>query len=253
MKPFSKLIFFAVFISIAPAAFGKQLTVDQILKRIDEVEHYRKVTMETRQVITTSDGDKRTLKMTSWAVNTGEKQLSVYTYPKRVKGVKMLMLNDGDDIWSYSPRTRRTRHLASHAKKKKVMGSDFTYEDMGGGKMSEKYSGIVLREEQYEGIDCFVLELKPTSKGPSYDKIIAWVGKADFVSRKIDFFEDDGRKPFKTLYLRNVKKISNHTVPMEMLMKNHEDGGETLNETQKIDFDTSVSKQVFDSKRLDRK
>ena len=39
------------------------------------------------------------------------------------------MLNDGDDIWTYFPRTRRVRKLASHAEKQKVQGHDFSFGD----------------------------------------------------------------------------------------------------------------------------
>ena len=47
------------------------------------------------------------------------------------------MLNDGDDIWTYFPRTRRVRKLASHAKKQKVPGSDFSFGDFS-SKIPEK-------------------------------------------------------------------------------------------------------------------
>ena len=235
----------------ASTAFG--MDAAEILKRVDQTEHHDQATFAVTQIITTSDGDKRTLKIKTLSIDTGEKQLSEYIYPKRIKGVKILMLDSGDDIWSYSPRTRRTRHLASHAKKRKVMGSDFTYEDMGGGKMSEKYGGKVIRNEEYEGTDCYVLELIPTPKGPSYDKVIAWVGKKDFCTRKVDFFEDGGSQPFKTLFLRDIQNISGHITPMEMLMKNHEDGGETYNKNESIDFDTKIAHSYFNSRQLDRK
>lgn len=241
------------FLLIAGSACSESLTALEILVKVDDVEKYDYFTSEMTQVITTSDGNKRTLEIKGWAVNTGDKQLSEYIYPKRVKGVKILMLNDGDDIWSFSPRTRRTRHLASHAKKQKVMGSDFTYEDLGGGKMSEKYKGKIVKEEQYDNILCYVLDLTPTPKGPSYDKIIAWVGKDDFYGRKIDFYQDNGNKPFKTLYLKNIQNVDGHLVAMEMTMKNNEDGGITHNKINKADFNTVISGQTFKPDTLDRK
>lgn len=233
-------------------ATAGELSVLQILKKVDEVEKYDHAITKMEQIITTSDGAERLLKIEGWAVDTGDKQLSVYVYPRRVKGVKILMLNDGDDIWSYSPRTRRVRHLASHAKKQKVMGSDFTYEDMGGGKMSEKYAGVLKRTEKHEDITCYVLELKPTLKGPSYDHIVAWVGTHDFVVRKVDYFNKGDKKAFKTLYLRDVQEKSGHLVPMEMTMINNEDGGKTKNTTVEIDFDTPVSLKKFESSKLNR-
>lgn len=104
-----------------------------ILKRADLVEGYRSNYSEMKQTITTSSGSKRTMVIRGWAVNNGDKQLSLYLSPADVKGQKILMTNDGDTIWMYNPETRRTRKLGSHMKKKKVMGSDFTYEDQAGG------------------------------------------------------------------------------------------------------------------------
>ncbi|MCG8338599.1 MAG: outer membrane lipoprotein-sorting protein [Proteobacteria bacterium] len=252
MKTYQAISLFLLLVFIPGFAIAGEITAAEILKKVDEVEKYDHAIAETEQIITTSGGDKRLLKIKSWAVETGDSQLSVYTYPKRVKGVKILMLNDGDDIWSYSPRTRRIRHLASHAKKQKVMGSDFTYEDMGGGKMSEKYVGMLLKDEVHDGLDCYVVELKPTPKGPSYEKITAWIGKHDFVVRKIDYYNEGDSKAFKTLILRDVQNISDHLVPMEMTMTNHEDGGTTLNRTLNIDFDTPIKKSRFKSNRLNR-
>lgn len=234
-------------------AWSEPHTAKDVLEKVDVVEKYDHFTSEMTQIITTSDGNKRSLEIQGWAVNTGEKQLSEYMNPKRVKGVKILMLKDGDDIWSFSPRTRRTRHLASHAKKQKIMGSDFTYEDMGGGKMSEKYQGKILKEEEYENVLCYVLDLTPTSKGPSYDKIVAWVGKNDYSARKVDFYQDGGNKPFKTLYLKNIQNIDGHLIAMEMTMENNEDGGITYNKITKADFNSPISNSKFDPNRLDRK
>ena len=232
---------------------ARAMDVEEILNRMDQVEKYKSIYAESTQVIITSDGEKRTFKIKSWAVNNGEKQLMEYMSPARVKGVKILMLKDGDDIWSYSPRSRRIRHLASHAKRQKVMGSDFTYEDMGGGKMSRKYTGRVVKEEKLGKVDCYVLELTPTPEGPSYKKITAWVGKKDFMVRRIDYYDEDGGKPFKTLYLSDIKKVSGHITPMKIRMKNHLDGGETVNEYTRIEYDRPIPDKKFSSSRLDRK
>lgn len=250
MNFFLSLVTMLLFASVS---WSETLTAGDILEKVDEVESYENFTSEMTQIITTSEGNKRTLEIKGWAKGTGDRQLSEYTYPKRVKGVKILMLDDGDDIWSFSPRTRRVRHLASHAKKQKVMGSDFTYEDLGGGKMSEKYQGTVKGEEMIDGVSCYVLDLKPTPKGPSYDRIVGWVGKDDFSARKVDFYQDGGKKPFKTLIMNDIRRVDGHLVPMEMTMKNNEDGGVTYNKIDKADFHTEIHDTRFNPDTLDRK
>jgi len=231
---------------------AQSLDAETILKKTDEVEGYESSFSEAQQIITTSSGQKRTLVVRGWAVNNGEKQLSEYLSPADIKGQKILMTDDGDNIWMFNPETRRTRKLGSHMKKKKVMGSDFTYEDQAGGKIVEKYTGEVLREEEQGGAMCYVMELTPTPKGPSYDKIIAWIGKEDFVTRRVDFYQNDESEPFKQLIMEDIRKVGEKIVPHKMTMMNLEDTTETINITTRIQFDANIPDSIFESRNLER-
>ena len=231
---------------------AESLDAAAILKKTDEVEGFASNFSEMQQTITTSSGQKRTLGVRGWSVNNGEKQLSEYLSPADIKGQRILMTGDGDNIWMYNPETRRTRKLGSHMKKKKVMGSDFTYEDQAGGKMSEKYDGAVLREEEEGGALCYVLELKPTPKGPSYDKIVAWIGKEDFVTRRVDFYQNGDAGPFKRLILEDIRAVGEKIVPHKMTMTNLEDTTETVNVITRIQFGADIPGSIFESRNLGR-
>jgi len=86
-----------------------------------------------KQTINTTSGDKRVLTYESSSNEKGKNSIMRYLSPSRVRGNAMLTKNFSDDIWMYNNRTKRVRKLASHAKKQKFEGSDFTYEDMGSG------------------------------------------------------------------------------------------------------------------------
>ncbi|MCF7826745.1 MAG: outer membrane lipoprotein-sorting protein, partial [Candidatus Marinimicrobia bacterium] len=99
------------------------------------------------QTIITSSGQERVFEFDSWSAEKGKSVLTRYTKPAAIRGQAFLMLNNADDIWSYFPRTKRVRKLASHAKKQKMQGSDFTYEDMGGGDVFlTKFKSTLLGE-----------------------------------------------------------------------------------------------------------
>lgn len=241
-----------ILISITPFAMAQTLDADAILEKTDEAEGYASSFSEMQQIITTSSGQKRTLVLRGWAVKNGEKQLSEYLAPADIKGQRILMTEDGDNIWMYNPETRRTRKLGSHMRKKKVMGSDFTYEDQAGGKITEKYTGKLLREEEQGDVACYVMELTPTPKGPSYDKLIAWIGKEDFVSRRIDFYQNDEAKPFKRLIMEDVRPVGEKIVAHTMTMTNLEDTTETVNMITKIQFGVDLPDSIFESRNLER-
>lgn len=223
-----------------------------LLGQCDEAEGFASYYAEMQQVITTSSGAKRTMAMRAWAVNNGDKQLSEYLAPADIKGQRILMTDDGDNIWMYNPETRRTRKLGSHMKKRKVMGSDFTYEDQAGGRMNEKYAGRVVGEEDQGGAACWVLELTPTAKGPSYDKIVAWLGKDDHLVRRVDYYEDEGKTPFKRLVMAEIRKVGSKTVPHKMTMTNLFDKTETISIITRIQYGAQIPLSIFESRNLEK-
>jgi outer membrane lipoprotein-sorting protein len=174
--------------------------------------------------------------------------MQLYQAPARVSGEKILMLNDGDDIWTYSPRTSRVRHLATHMKKARVMGSDFAYEDFGGGDYLKKFTIKLLGEEKMEGVACHKLEMIPTSEGPSYAKEIVWVGKTDFIPRRVDYYDDEGL--LKNLSISQVKMVQDRATPMEYVMENKREGGQTAITVMEMDYQAEVNENMFTERGL---
>ena len=232
----------------------------EIMQKNDEAEGYQSAYSHFFQTILTSSGAKRTLEIRAWTVDSGDKQLAEYLAPADIRGQKILMTEDGDNIWMFNPETRRTRKLGSHMKKKKVMGSDFTYEDQSGGKLVEKYDGVKVGEEALDGETCFVIDLFPTPKGPSYTKVRAWISTNDYVVRRIDYYEDDSELPFKRLVMSDIREVEYGTeqgtetkvTPFKMVMTNLEDHTETVNITETIQFGAEIPESIFNSRNLDR-
>lgn len=228
------------------------LNAAEILRKTDEAEGYESCYAEMRQIITTSADKERTLVIRSWAVDDGDKQLAEYLSPPDIRGQRILMTDDGDNIWMFNPETRRTRRLGSHMKKRKVMGSDFSYEDQAGGRFSEKYKGVLLRVEEQGDVDCYVLELTPTPAGPSYRKIVAWVAKTDFVTRRVDFYRDDEEEPFKRLITEDIREVGDKVVPHRITMMNLEDQTRTVNVVTEIQYGVKIPDFVFEARNLER-
>jgi outer membrane lipoprotein-sorting protein len=222
-----------------------------ILARLDAAEQYDSSYAEMKQVITTTSGQERTLVMRSWSIDTGDKQLAEYLSPADIAGQKMLMTGGGDNIWSFNPETRRTRQIGSHMRNRKVMGSDFTYEDQTGGKASEKFTATVLRQEELGGVACHVLELTPTAQGPSYGKLTAWVGVDDDVIRRIDYHRKVEDPAFKRLEMADIRTVDGKQVPFVMTMTNLEDKTSTVSEITMIRFGVEIPASVFESRNLE--
>ncbi len=193
----------------------------------------------------------RTLEMESFSIGQNEKMLTVYTGPARVRGDKILMLDDGDDIWFYTPKTDRVRHLASHARRQKVQGSEFSYEDMVSGNLEEDYTHRLLPEEELDGVRCYVIEAIPTESGPSYSKLVVWAEMDRAVTRQIDYYEDD--RLLKRMVSDDIKQIAQYWVPFRLTMINLRDGGETVFEFDEMEINVDVDESIFTTNSLKRR
>ena len=223
-----------------------------ILEKIDKASYADSTRMKLSQKVITPSGDTRTFKILSYTMNGNEKSLTHYVGPEQVRGIKILGLRDGNDIWSYFPRTNRTRKLASSAKKRKVQGSDFIYDDMAQGKMVKQWKGKLLGEEKLGENTCFKLELYPTDEGPqSYKRIIVWVDKVQHTPYRIDYYDEDNYL-LKRLTIKAYKNISGVLIPFSYVMENLTDGGKTLMKVADAEVNVTLDPMMFTEAGLSR-
>jgi outer membrane lipoprotein-sorting protein len=205
--------------------------------------------------IVTSTGQERTFKYETFSKGKGNKSLMKYLAPQRVKGQTILMLNDANDIWTYFPKTKRIRKLATHAKKQKVEGSDFSYEDMGASNtFIKEYSAIRRDDEKREGRACYKLELtrKPESSA-GYSRIVMWVDKENFVPLVIDYYHDDDPKlREKQLVCSDIRLVDNIYTPFKYTMYNKLDNTQTSMEIVEIDYNVDLPDNLFTEMGMQR-
>jgi outer membrane lipoprotein-sorting protein len=201
-----------------------------------------------QMTIMTTSKKTRTFVYLAYSKNHGEKTLMKYLEPSRVKGQAILMLNNANDIWVYFPRTRRVRKLATHAKKQKMEGSDFSYEDMGGGDaFIKEFNSRLVEEEKKEGRRCYKLELKRKPKSTSgYSKLLMWVDKDNFVPLVMDYYHDDDSTLLeKELVLSDIKSIDGIPTPMRMVMFNKLDRTQTSMEMVEVSYKVDLEDDLF--------
>jgi len=221
------------------------------LQRIDDAERVPHSYGVMHQTITTSGGSLRTFKIRSWSAQNGDLSLMAYDEPARVAGDKILLLDGGDNIWYYMRRRDVTRHFAGHTRNQSAMGSDFSYEDLAQGDLTEDYTATVRSQEQLDGLMCVKLLAVPTPSGPSYDSLYIWASVDDNLSRRIEYFNDD--EHIKTLFLTEFQVVDNRKTPYKMEMVNHREGSRTLMETLEITFTEEPDPSLFTRAALTRR
>ena len=224
------------------------ITAGEIINTMTQTMNPEQSEAKMKMTIMTTSGEERSFLYHTYSKGRGKKTLMKYLEPSRVKGQTILMLNDGDDIWIYFPKRNHVRKLASHARRQKLEGSDFSYEDMGGSNtFVEKYESVLLEDEKKEGHQCYKLKLtrKPESDA-GYSRIIVWVDKKTFVPIVIDYYHDkDPELREKQLICTDIELIDGIYTPMKFTMYNKLDDTKTTMEIIEINYNVDLPDALF--------
>ncbi len=226
----------------------KKITAEKIIKTMTETLNPEQSEAVMEMTIITSGNQERTFVYKAYSKNKGEKSLIKYLEPVRVKGQTILMLNNADDIWTYFPRTKRVRKLATHAKRQKIQGSDFSYEDLGSSNaFINDYNSNLIDEEEKEGTLCYKIELtRKENSDAGYSRLVMWVVKETYVPVTISYYHGkDSSLLEKELILSDVKVIDDIPTPMKMVMYNRLDNTKTSMNTREVTYDIDLPDELF--------
>jgi len=185
----------------------------------------------------------RDLKVVAYGQGTDDSYME-FISPKSIQGLRILS-KEGDQ-WIYFPSTGRVRKIAAKSKKESVqgVGGDFSYEDLGGGTLEEKYSVKILKSDAIQ----WVLEGTPKEESV-YSKIILFVNKSDYQVPKIEFYTpEDGH--FKDLIQSNIKLIGGKEMPTIMTMVNLKKESQTVVIIHEAQYDVMIDEKFFNPMRF---
>lgn len=202
-----------------------------ILKNRHGQESTRKIRIKTLEV----EGD-------------GDKSLISFDSPRDINGTALLTFTHkigDDDQWLYLPALKRVKRISSRNKSGSFMGSEFAYEDILSQEV-EKYKYTWIRDEVYEGQECFVVERYPVDKENSgYTRLVTWIDKKEYRVKKVEYY-DRKNSHLKTLKIRGYRQyLDRFWRPHEMNMVNHQTGKSTKLEWYNYEFRTGLEDRDF--------
>ena len=249
------IVFAYISLILVENVLANNMTAEEIIQKMSYMMNPMQSEGKSQMTIITSSGQERTFVYENYMKNNGEKILMKYLEPKRVKGQSILMLNNADDIWTYFPRTKRVRKLATHSKKQKMEGSDFSYEDMGSGNsFIDEFDSKLLDEEKMEDNDCYKLELtRKKDSSSSYSRLIIWIDKENFVPLIIDYYDDKNPNLWeKRLVCSDIRLIEDIPTPMKMIMYNKMDNTQTTMEMLEVRYNIELDDELFTERGMQR-
>ena len=115
-------------------------------------------------------------------------------YPPDLRGTTLLVLENGereDERFLYLPVSRRVRRIAAGQRGDRILGSDFSYEDLGAGDLDD-YRHERLADQRLDGISCFVVLTEEADPGPGSYRRTSWITRNEFVPIRVEY-ERHGR------------------------------------------------------------
>jgi hypothetical protein len=188
------------------------------------------------------------------------KSVMRFLEPADVKGTGILTFDyesKDDDMWLYMPALRKVRRIVSSEKTKSFMGSEFTNSDITNPNIDE-YSYKLIGIENFNNVECLKIEITPATKDIAnaygYSKKIAWIGKADYVARKNEYYDLDG----KLLKVMNVKAVTlldeknKKYQTTNAVMENKQNGRSSGFVVEKVVLNSNVKEEYFTTDYLQK-
>ncbi len=187
----------------------------------------------------------------------GDKSMSIFDRPRDVKGTAVLTWSHPlkpDHQWIFLPALRRVKRISSRNKSGPFMGSEFAYEDISSQEVA-KYTYKYLREERFNGMNCYVIERKPAYKYSGYKRQITWIDKKHFNPQKTVFYDRKNSR-LKTLTFKHYKpyRVNGKTFwrAKEFFMENHQTGKTTKLRWKRYKFNKGFTNRHFKKNALKR-
>ena len=217
------------------------------------VDSTSKMVME----LSNKQGDKsvRNIRIkTLEVIGDGDKSMTIFDKPADVKGTAFLTYSHTikpDEQWLYLPALKRVKRINSKNKSGPFMGSEFAYEDLSSQEI-DKYTYKYLRDETFNGVDCFVIERFPSYEHSGYTRQVAWVNKAEYRPEKIVFYDRKNSLLKTLIYSGYQQYLGQFWRADEMNMINHQTEKRTSLKWQNYKFKSGFSDNDFSKNSLKR-
>lgn len=184
----------------------------------------------------------------------GDKSLFIFDQPRDVRGTALLThahVDAPDDQWMYLPALKKVKRISASERSGSFMGSEFSYEDMRAGEVSE-YTYKYLRDEPCGELTCTVIEQVPVGEKSGYSRKILWQDTIEYRAWKVELY-DRRDSHLKTLTFSQYKQFeSKFWRAEEQTMENHLTGATTVLRWTEFKFSNDLDDSEFTQTALRR-
>ena len=253
----NRKIFFIVLVFALTGVFvyaqdaGRPIDALSIVERSRNRIQADTVSTRSRMVITARGGAVSERMMDQYSKKDGQgnnRSVIVFQDPATVRGTRFLTLENqdrGNDQWIFLPSLGRVRRIAGAEGSGSFVGTDFSYDDIASvDRRTDLDNHRLLREENLNSRDCYVVESTPIDTGYQYSRMLQWIDKENYVPHKVELYDRRGNQ-VKLLEILELREVQGRLAPMVTRMSTLAAGTSTSLNVTNLRYDDPIPEGVF--------
>lgn len=188
----------------------------------------------------------------------GDRLLLRFTYPNDIRGTSFLVWKHPqgeDERFLFLPSLGRVRRIAGSEAQDSFVGSDFSYEDIGGREFEEFTYALLDETSTWKSPDgaplpAYRLESKRKDRAAEFPRVVSLVLKDTFVVVHADVYNRRNEKQ-KTYTVRRLEAVQGIWTVMQSSMTNDLDKTRTDLLLEKIEYNIGLKEEAFSRRALE--
>jgi hypothetical protein len=192
----------------------------------------------------------------------GDRTLVRFTYPNDIKGTGFLVWQHpsaDDERFLYLPSLGRVRRIAASESQDSFVGSDFTYEDIGGRRLDDYDYRLIeggAADAAWTAPDgsrhaIFTLESRNKAATARYPRVVSTVRRDNFVVVHAEIFNRRGERQ-KVYDVTRLEAVRGYWTVLGMTMSDALDRTRTELDVTSAEYDVGLTPDHFSRRELER-
>jgi hypothetical protein len=239
-----------------------QQNADWVARQVQDRETGRDSRAELRMRLFDRQGRVRervlTLLTLRGAKGAGDRTLIRFTYPNDIRNTGFLVWEHpgaDDERFLYLPALGRVRRIAGEEKQESFVGSDLSYEDIGGRDVADYTYAFASEAATWAAPDgskypVWALESRAKDPDAEFPRSVSLVLKDRFIVVQADIFNRRNERA-KRFDVRKLERVDGVWTVLDLAMANERDRTRTELTTTAIRYDVGLKEDDFSRRQLE--
>jgi hypothetical protein len=258
---------YALAVALAGAAISglhaQQGTADWVARQVQDRDTGRDSRAELKMRLIDRRGRPRDRALTLWALRgaagKGDRTLIRFTYPNDIRNTGLLVWQHpeaDDERFLYLPALGRVRRIAGEEKQASFVGSDLSYEDIGGRDVADYTYAFVDQSAMWTAPDgaklpAWSLESRAKDRRAQFPRTVSLVLKDRFIIVHAETFNTRNER-VKVFDVKRLDRVDGIWSVLELAVVNAQDGTRTELSTISLKYNTGLTETDFSRRQLEQ-